>query len=212
MTTLATENIVKTFTRGVWPRRRANHVLRGVSFELQAGTMVGLVGENGSGKSVLMRIIAGALAPDRGAVTMNGRLGYCPQVPVLYDKLSCDETFELFRHAYHLDRPTARDRSRELYEVLSFGRFHSELVENLSGGTRQKLNLAIALLNEPTVLLLDEPYSGFDWDTYQTFWQVSAALRERGTTILIVSHFIHEQERFDTILRLEAGRLVSGAH
>lgn len=174
--------------------------------------MVGLVGENGSGKSVLMRIVAGSLKPDRGSVTVEGRLGYCPQVPMLYDKLTCDETFTLFGHAYSLPYGTVRERAEGLYQSLSFERFHSELVENLSGGTRQKLNLAIALLHDPTVLLLDEPYVGFDWETYQAFWSVATSLRDRGATILIISHFIQEQERFDQLLRLNAGVLESGGH
>ena len=210
--TLVVADIHKTFTRGAWPRRRVNHVLRGVSFELEAGTMVGLVGENGSGKSVLMRIVAGSLKPDRGSVTVEGRLGYCPQIPMLYDKLTCDETFNLFGHAYGLPHDIVRERSRGLYEMLSFGRFHSELVEDLSGGTRQKLNLGIALLHEPAILLLDEPYAGFDWETYQTFWSLADSLRVRGTTILVISHFIQEQERFDRMLRLTAGVLESGGH
>lgn len=81
MLTLRVNDVRKTFRRGIWPRRRVNPVLRGVSFELGAGTMVGLVGENGSGKSVLLRIIAGTLKPDSGSVTIDGRLGYCPQGP-----------------------------------------------------------------------------------------------------------------------------------
>lgn len=210
--TLAVAGIHKTFRTGVWPRRRSNHVLRGVSFQLTAGTMVGLVGENGSGKSVLMRIIAGSLKPDGGTVAINGRLGYCPQIPMLYEKLTCDETFVLFGHAYNLVTDEARARANQLYEVLSFGKFRSTLVEHLSGGTRQKLNLAIALLNEPTLFLLDEPYAGFDWETYQVFWSLAASLRDMGTTILIISHFIHEQERFDRILRLVDGTLESGGH
>ena len=73
-------------------------------------------------------------------------------------------------------------------------------------------NLAIALLNEPTLLLLDEPYAGFDWETYQVFWSLAGSLRDSGTTILIISHFLHEQERFDRILRLVNGTLESGGH
>jgi ABC-type multidrug transport system ATPase subunit len=210
--TLEAADVHKTFAHGVWPRRRVNHVLRGVSFQLEAGTMVGLVGENGSGKSVLMRIIAGSLKPDRGSISVDGRLGYCPQIPMLYDKLTCDETFALFGHAYGLPDDTVQERAQRLYETFSFARFHSELVENLSGGTRQKLNLAIALLHEPTILLLDEPYAGFDWETYQAFWSIADSLRGGGTTILVISHFIQEQERFDRVLRLTAGKLESGGH
>jgi ABC-type multidrug transport system ATPase subunit len=171
--------------------------------------MVGLVGENGSGKSVLMRIIAGSLKPDAGRVAIRGRLGYCPQVPMLYDRLSCDETLGLFGHAYGLEDEVIRGQADRLYEQLGFGRFRGELVMNLSGGTRQKLNLAVALLHSPTLLLLDEPYSGFDWETYQAFWGIAEELRAAGTTILIVSHFIQERGHFDRILELREGLLAA---
>ena len=209
--TLTVSGVHKAFARGIWPRRRVNRVLRGVSFELAPSTMVGLVGENGSGKSVLMRIIAGSLKPDAGTVAIGGRLGYCPQIPMLYDRLSSDETFSLFGHAYGLDDDAIRERAESLYKQLGFGRFRGELVMNLSGGTRQKLNLAVALLHSPALLLLDEPYSGFDWETYQAFWSIADGLRNSGTTILIVSHFIQERGHFDRILELREGLLVPEA-
>lgn len=209
MSTLSVREVEKSFSRGIWPRRRINQVLRGITFELQPGAMVGLVGENGSGKTVLMRIIAGSLGPDSGTVSISGRLGYCPQIPLLYDRLTPEETLALFGRVYGLDDQAIRDRSEALYERLGFGRFRSELVVNLSGGTRQKLNLAVALLHSPTLLLLDEPYSGFDWETYQAFWGIAGELRDSGTTILIVSHFIQEQSHFDRILELRNGRLLA---
>lgn len=209
MTTLTVSDVHKSFARGIWPRRRVNRVLSGVSFQLDAGTMVGLVGENGSGKSVMMRIIAGSLKPEQGGVSVDGRLGYCPQIPMLYDRLTCDETFSLFGHAYGLNDVGTRDGAARLYERLVFGRFREELVMNLSGGTRQKLNLAVALLHSPTLLLLDEPYSGFDWETYQAFWGLADELRSAGTTILIVSHFIQERGHFDRMLELRHGLLAA---
>ena len=207
MPALTVRGVHKSFARGIWPRRRVNHVLRGVSFELAPSTMVGLVGENGSGKSVLMRIIAGSLKPDAGSIVIGGRLGYCPQIPMLYDRLSCHETLALFGHAYGLEDEVIAERAERLYEQLGFGRFRGELVMNLSGGTRQKLNLAVALLHSPTLLLLDEPYSGFDWETYLAFWSIADGLRSAGTTILIISHFIQERGHFDRILELREGRL-----
>jgi len=206
---LTVVGIEKSFSRGFLRWRRLNQVLRGVSFELERGTMVGLVGENGSGKSVLMKIIAGSMRADRGTVVMDGRLGYCPQVPMLYDKLTCDETFRLFGHAYGLDDGLMQDRAAEMYQLLAFQRFRAELVENLSGGTRQKLNLAIALLHDPDLILLDEPYSGFDWETYQAFWGIADGLRAHQRTILVISHFIQERTHFDRILQLRSGLLES---
>lgn len=205
---LTVAGVEKSFARG-WPwRRRVNRVLRGVSFSLEPGKMVGLAGENGSGKSVLLRIIVNSLKPDAGRCEITGRLGYCPQIPMLYEKLTCDETFELFGRAYSLSNEAVSASATRLYGALDFERFRGEQVEILSGGTRQKLNLAIALLHDPDLLLLDEPYSGFDWETYQKFWGIADELRKRGKTVVVVSHFLQERERFDRILDLRDGLLV----
>jgi ABC-2 type transport system ATP-binding protein len=203
---LEAKGIAKTYRRGWWPRRHTLPVLRGADVELRAGEVVGLVGENGSGKTTLMQILVGALAADAGAVEIAGRLGYCPQEPILYGRLTCDEHFELFGRAYGLDRG-AMDRSREdIYEVLGFARWRGARVEELSGGTRAKLNLGLALLSDPEVLLLDEPYAGFDWDTYQRFWELTAQRRDAGGSVLVISHFTTDTDRFDRVLHLRDGR------
>ena len=98
------------------PGRRP--VLRGVDLALYPGEIVGLVGENGSGKSTLMKILVGALAPDAGAVSVAGRLGYCPQEPQVYERLTCDEHFELFGHAYSLSSAAQLAGRRGLYAAL----------------------------------------------------------------------------------------------
>lgn len=100
---LKADGVVKSFHRGVWPWRRAIPVLQGASIEVHAGELVGLVGENGSGKSTLMQIVVGLLQRDGGDVERPERLGYCPQVPMLWDKLTADEHFELFARAYGLE-------------------------------------------------------------------------------------------------------------
>ncbi len=204
---LSATGLAKTYRRGVWPRRSTVEVLKGASLDLFAGELVGLVGENGSGKSTLMKVLVGDLRADGGSVSQLGSFGYCPQVPVLYDRLTCDEHLDLFGIAYGLD-DQALNRSRStMYEELDFERFSDTRVEALSGGTRSKLNLALAMLHDPQVLLLDEPYAGFDWDTYLRFWQLTATRREAGASVLIISHFIADEERFDRIYDLRDGRL-----
>lgn len=205
---LAASGIWKAYRRGVWPRRRTLQVLNGADLSMAPGEIVGLVGENGSGKSTLMKVLVGDLAADSGTLDRTESFGYCPQVPVLYERLTCDEHLDLFGAAYGLD-PGDLARSRTaLYTDLGFARFAETRVEELSGGTRSKLNLALAMLHDPALLCLDEPYAGFDWDTYQKFWELTAARRADGASLLIISHFIADEERFDRIYDLIDGGTV----
>lgn len=201
---LEAERIAKTYRRG-W-RRESLQVLTDTNLRLSAGEIVGLVGENGSGKSTLMKILVGSLEKDSGRVVRHGSLGYCPQSPILYERLTCDEHFELFARAYGLDMAVAERNQQELYDTLGFDKYRQARVEELSGGTRAKLNLGLALLHDPDVLLLDEPYAGFDWDTYLRFWDLTADRRDRGRTVLIISHFVADEERFDRIIHLKNGK------
>ena len=206
LASLEATGITKSYQRGWWPRRRELPVLRGADLTVGAGEIVGLVGENGSGKSTLMKILVGALAADAGRVQISGRIGYCPQEPVLYDRLTCDEHLELFGVAYGMDRQAVAAEADGLYATLGFDHWRATRVEELSGGTRAKLNLALALLADPEVLLLDEPYAGFDWDTYLRFWDLTAGRRAAGRSVLVVSHFVTDQERFDRLVELRDGR------
>lgn len=204
---LKATGVRKSFHRGIPPRRRTIDVLNGVDLEVRAGELVGLVGENGSGKSTLMQIIVGLLKRDAGEVERPKRLGYCPQTPMLWEKLTVDEHFELFARAYDLDDDSRETAVAGLLEELQFDKYRSYRIEELSGGTRQKLNLALSLMHEPDLLLLDEPYSGFDWETYLKFWEMSQRRRDAGMAILIVSHLLAERERLDRMYELCEGRI-----
>ncbi|MBB3037144.1 ATP-binding cassette domain-containing protein [Hoyosella altamirensis] len=205
---LEATGIEKSYGRGWWPARRHQVVLRGADVTLRRGEVAGLAGENGSGKSTLMKILVGALRPDSGSVILSGRMGYCPQAPVVYERLTCNEHFELFGRAYRMTPDAARRSSRNLYAALGFERYASTRTDQLSGGTLAKLNLALALLADPDVLLLDEPYAGFDWDTYLRFWELVEQRRALGRSVLIISHFLADQERFDRLIDLKNGLAV----
>jgi ABC-type multidrug transport system ATPase subunit len=197
---LRSEHIAKSFGR--------NNVLKDISFQLEAGSITGIVGENGSGKSVLMEIIVGVRNADKGTVNTNGRIGYCPQRVVLFPHLTVQEHFSYFSVAYGIGREQSQKRSEELLQHFNYKKYQQEKIINLSGGTQQKLNLSIALLHEPDLLILDEPYNGFDWDTYQRFWDYTTHLKKQGCAILIVTHLLSEKERLDRIYELENGILV----
>ena len=204
---LVVDGVTKSFRRGVWPFAKHIDVLKGVDLQVHAGEMVGLVGENGSGKSTIMKVIVGLLGRDSGTVHRSGQLGYCPQIPLVWDKLTVSEHFDLFAKAYGMDEDATKKSLEELLDELQFEKYRDYRVQDLSGGTRQKLNLAIALMHDPDLLLLDEPYTGFDWETYLRFWDLSDNRRQRGMGILIVSHMITENKRLDRVVNLRDGRI-----
>lgn len=193
---LCVRHVEKSFGR--------HQVLRGISFEVAPGTLVGVVGENGAGKSTLLKILAGELRANHGQIVRRGTQGYCPQHVILHDGLTVNQHLDYFRAAYGL-----RDlhRADELIEQLGYHTYRSSLVKTLSGGTKQKLNLTLALMHRPQVLLLDEPYQGFDWETYLRFWDLAGELRAQGCAVLVISHLFFERQRFDTLYQLQQGQL-----
>jgi ABC-type multidrug transport system ATPase subunit len=183
---------------------RRHQVLRGVDLTVRPGQLVAVVGENGAGKSTLLKILAGTLGADDGEVRLAGTLGYCPQDPVLNDNLTVEAHLRYFAAARRLP---SLHRAEELVRRLGYGQSRGQAVGELSGGTRQKLNLTLALLHDPGVLLLDEPYQGFDWETYLRFWDLVADLRARRKAIVIITHLVFEEDRFDLLADLADGRL-----
>jgi ABC-2 type transport system ATP-binding protein len=200
---MTAHNICKSFGR--------NSVLRGINIELSPGRLYGITGENGSGKTTILNILAGFLRPDKGDLNLNCRAGFCPQEPYLFSNLSAEENINLFSHAYGLNRMGDQDsftaQKAKLYETFNFSGNEKKICSKLSEGTRQKLNIIISLLHNPDLLLLDEPYSALDWDTYLRFWEYAKDLKEQGKSVLIVSHLIYDKERMDKIWKLNKGVL-----
>ncbi len=200
---LQAERIAKSFGK--------HRVLNDVSLAMRRGAIAGIVGENGAGKSTLLKILMGLLAPGAGKVSVRGTIGYCPQEAVAFETLTVSENFRYFATAYGLRRngragswETAKDG---LLGFFNFGQYENRLVSELSGGTKQKLNLSLALLHAPDILILDEPYSGFDWETYLRFWDYTEKLRSEGKSILIVSHLVNDRTKFDNLYALKEGHL-----
>jgi ABC-type multidrug transport system ATPase subunit len=203
---ISASGVAKTYDSRL-PFTNAVTVLDNATLEVKRGEVVGIMGENGSGKSTLMQILAGVLDHDAGDVNRSGTVGWCPQEPRLYDRLTVDETFELFGRAYGMTDTEIEDARDWLTDVLDFERFRDRQIRNLSGGNRQKMNLSVALMHQPDLLLLDEPYTGFDWETFLAFWNLTDELRERGVGVAIISHIINERDRFDVIYELHDGHL-----
>jgi ABC-2 type transport system ATP-binding protein len=181
-----------------WFGRRL--VLDDVSLSVVAGEAVAIIGENGAGKSTLLRICAGLIRPDRGQVSLSGRVGFCPQQPGLFDLLSAEEHLALFAPALGLSRAQAVRDGHALLAEFAFPVAERTQCRRLSGGARQKVNLALALLGGANVLLLDEPYQGFDHGSYVSFWEHVARWKADGLGILVVTHLLAESALVDRVV------------
>jgi ABC-2 type transport system ATP-binding protein len=177
--------------------------LREVSFEVAGGEKVAVIGPNGAGKTTLLQILAGALAPTAGTVSV-GRTGWVPQQPALYSKLSVAENLRLFAR---LEKVADVERSvARMLEQTALGDRSDDEVGKLSGGNRQRVNIAIGLLGDPEVLLLDEPSAALDPRQRERLWQFIGTL---GTTVVFSTHDVGEAERFaDRVLVLADGELL----
>ena len=183
---------------GLGKSYRRRPVLREVSLRAYPGQVVAVTGENGSGKTTLLRICAGLETADTGTIHRHAAAGYCPQEPALFDLLTPAEHLALFTAG----RDHAAAEGRELLASLGVPPRARTLVRDLSGGARQKLSLALALLGQPRLLLLDEPYQGFDHGSYLDFWHHAEAWRRQERVVVVVTHLLTEPGRADQVLEL----------
>jgi len=189
--------------KGIGKRYGAREALRDVSFEVAAGERVAVIGPNGAGKTTLLQILAGTLEPTSGSISADG-VGWVPQHPALYSKLSVAENLRLFARLEKVADVEA-SVARMLEQTALGDRSHDE-VGKLSGGNRQRVNIAIGLLGEPDVLLLDEPSASLDPRQRERLWEFITAL---GTSVVFSTHDVGEAERFaDRLLVLADGELL----
>ncbi len=189
---------------GLCHRYGERQILDHVSLTVGAGERVAIVGENGAGKSTLMRICARLLAPQEGTLQIHGRVGYCPQIPGLHDLLNANEHLALFSPAMGLTRTEGVTRGRRLLAEFGFPADEHAQARHLSGGSQQKLNLALALLGGADLLLLDEPYQGFDHGSYMNFWDHVTAWGAAGIGVVIVTHMLSDRDLVDRVVSLSA--------
>ena len=180
------------------------HVLRNVSLEVGEGELVSVVGANGCGKSTLLQICAGTIRPSSGTVERVAHVGYVPQRGGTADFLTPGEHFQLFAAARRDSRDRGAATGTRLAASLGWRPRAGQPAGQLSGGTRQKLNVVLGELSRPDLLLLDEPYQGFDHGAYVDLWTQIDRWRDTGTAVLIVTHMLTELNRVDRIVELDA--------
>jgi ABC-2 type transport system ATP-binding protein len=186
-------------------RYGARTALSDVSFDVSAGERVAVIGPNGAGKTTLLQILAGALPPTSGTVSLRPEeVGWVPQHPALYSKLSVAENLRLFARLEKVP-----DVERAVERMLAQTALHdraADEVGKLSGGNRQRVNIAIGLIGDPDVLLLDEPSAALDPRQRERLWEFVGAL---GTTVMFSTHDVGEAERYaDRVLVLADGELL----
>jgi len=207
-TASAGEALATLAARALTKRFGPRVALHAVSFELNAGEIVGIIGPNGAGKTTLLSILAGVLAPTEGEITRTPReTGWVPQQPALYSKLSVAQNLRLFARLERVSDPEAAVE-RMLHETGLEDRANEE-VGRLSAGNQQRVNIAIGLLSEPPVLLLDEPSAALDPRQRERLWEFIAVLATRGTTVVFSTHNVAEVERYASrVLVLVDGELL----
>lgn len=206
-------------TRGLSKSFEAVEAVRSLDLAVGEGEMFGLVGPDGAGKTTILRMLCGLLPPTSGRATVLGRdvfkdaarlksrIGYFSQKFSLYGDLTVDENIEFFAEI-HLVRDF-RPRREELLAFTRLTPFRDRLAERLSGGMRQKLALACALIHTPRIIFLDEPTTGVDAVSRRDFWKILSSLLRSGITIVMTTPYMDEAERCTRVGLLAGGRLLA---
>jgi ABC-2 type transport system ATP-binding protein len=192
-----------------------------IDLAIPRAAVYGFLGPNGSGKSTTIRMLCGLLTPSDGRAEVLGyhipgqteaiktKIGYMTQRFSLYEDLTVYENLEFMADIYSLPRSRVRPRIAELLDKYHLGELRRRFAGTLSGGQRQRLALAAATVHEPELLFLDEPTSAVDPQSRRDFWETLFELSERGTTILVSTHYMDEAERCHGLAILSSGRLVA---
>jgi len=195
--------------------------VRGIDLAVRRGQIFGFLGPNGSGKSTTIRILCGILSPSSGSATVLGhdvtrepekvkaRIGYMTQRFSLYEDLTVEENLAFFAGVYGVPRRDAKERIEEIIGTTKLAWKRRELAGSLSGGWKQRLALAAALLHRPPLMILDEPTAGVDPLSRRQFWALVADLAMGGTTFLVSTHYMDEAERCHEIAIMVYGRIIA---
>ncbi|RCJ39645.1 ABC transporter ATP-binding protein [Nostoc minutum NIES-26] len=194
-------------------------VLQNLNLHINAGEIYGLLGANGAGKTTTINIICNLLKADSGNITINNQsvseatkkiIGIAPQENLLYKTLTCEENLKFFADIYGLDRETRQKQVKETLAAVNLLDRAKSPVETLSGGMRRRLNIAVALVHQPKLVILDEPTTGLDIEGRYEIWELIRQLKNQGITVLLTTHLLDEAERLcQRIGILKNGRILA---
>ena len=190
--------------RDVSARRGRHTVLSGINLTIHRGEVVAVVGANGAGKSTLLQLCAGLLRASGGSIERTPNFGYAPQLDSLAPLLTVDEHLRLFGAARGIRQGRSVSTGHRLLTRLGWTARGDQTAGTLSGGTQQKLNVALAQLDAPDLLLLDEPYQGLDALAYEDLWALISAWRASGAGVLLVTHLLRDVDLVDRVAELPA--------
>ena len=190
--------------RDVSVRRGRRTVLSGINLTIRRGEVVAVVGANGAGKSTLLQLCAGLLRASGGSIERTPNFGYAPQLDSLAPLLTVDEHLRLFGAARGIRQGRSISTGHRLLTRLGWTARGDQTAGTLSGGTQQKLNVALAQLDAPDLLLLDEPYQGLDALAYEDLWTLISAWRASGAGVLLVTHLLRDVDLVDRVVELPA--------
>ena len=191
-------------------RRGRRTILSDINLTVRRGEVVAVVGANGAGKSTLLQLCAGLLRASSGRIERTPHFGYAPQLDSLAPLLTVDEHLRLFGAARGMRRRRAVSTGHRLITRLGWTARGDQTTGTLSGGTQQKLNVALAQLDAPELLLLDEPYQGLDALAYEDLWALISAWRASGAGVLLVTHLLRDVDLVDRVVELPAPQETTG--
>lgn len=186
------------------------HALSDVSFQLEHGTVLGVIGADGAGKTSLLRTVIGLVKPAAGHVSIhNGTgIGYVPQQFSLYGDMTLEENLSFFGSLNGLSGRTLQNRMAELLDFTGLTPFRQRMADALSGGMKQKLSLAVCLIHHPECVILDEPTNGVDPVARRELWELIGEVRKEGVGVLVSTQYLDEAEQCDHVLLLHHGHII----
>ena len=211
------EHIIET--KNLTKKYNGFFAVKNLNLKIRKGEVFGFLGPNGAGKTTSIKMLTGILKPTKGEILINGKnvsstikekIGLCPQDIVIWDSLTCEENLKLIGEMYGVEKNVLNERTKKLLKDLLLTEKTKSLAGSLSGGMKRRLNLGMALVHEPDIVVLDEPSAGLDPQSRLVLWDyINSLSKNKGKTIILTTHFMEEADRLsDRVAIMDKGELL----